>query len=121
MRERGLTEGKVALWSSVIFGAVHISNALGDGDLTAPCQAIAVSFAGYFFYLTRRASGGNVVDCRHPRPLRLSILSGTAILADQQGGYVWDGRRLLAYVLVGVLLIVRRHRIEPEPAHTVQG
>ena len=27
LRTHGLTEGKVALWSSVIFGAVHLSNA----------------------------------------------------------------------------------------------
>ena len=121
LRERGLTEGKVALWSSVIFGAVHISNALGDGHLSSALpQAIAVSFAGYFFYLTRRASGGNVVNSVIHGLFDFSILSGTAILADQ-GGYVGMGAALLAYVVVGVLLIVRRHRIEPEPAHTVQG
>ena len=27
LRDHGLTEGKVALWSSIIFGAVHLSNA----------------------------------------------------------------------------------------------
>ena len=60
LRGHGLTEGKVALWSSTIFGAVHISNALtGDVSKALP-QAIAVSFAGYFFYLMRRVSGGNV-------------------------------------------------------------
>ena len=57
LRAHGLTEGRVALWSSIIFGAVHISNALtGDVSKALP-QAIAVSFAGYFFYLIRRVSG----------------------------------------------------------------
>ena len=31
LRAHGLTEGRVALWSSVIFGAVHLTNAIGDG------------------------------------------------------------------------------------------
>ncbi|WP_257136664.1 CPBP family intramembrane glutamic endopeptidase [Streptomyces sp. f150] len=30
-KRAGLSEGKVALWSSVVFGAVHISNAFGEG------------------------------------------------------------------------------------------
>lgn len=47
LRSHGLTEGRVALWSSVVFGAVHVSNAL-TGDLSkALPQAIAVSFAAY--------------------------------------------------------------------------
>ena len=29
LRDRGLTEGKVAVWSSVVFGAAHLTNALG--------------------------------------------------------------------------------------------
>jgi hypothetical protein len=47
-----LTEGKVALYSSVIFGAVHLSNALATGT-----SAIFVSFTGYMLYLTRRWAG----------------------------------------------------------------
>ena len=42
LRDHGLTEGKVALWSSVIFGAVHLSNALGP--YKAVPQAIAVAW-----------------------------------------------------------------------------
>ena len=57
LRANGLTEGRVALWSSVIFGAAHLVNALSAGG-AAVGQAIAVSFAGYFFYLTRRVSAG---------------------------------------------------------------
>ena len=68
-REHGLSEARVALWSSVVFGAVHLTNALSSGG-AAVGQAIAVSFAGYFFYLTRRVSGGLLVPAVS-RPVRL--------------------------------------------------
>ena len=121
LREHGLTERKVALWSSVVFGAVHISNALGGGQVSrALPQAVAVSFAGYFFYLTRRASGGNVVNSVIHGMFDFSILSGTVILADQ-GAYIGMIGAILSYVVVGVLLVVRRRRIEPDPAPARQG
>ena len=90
LRDHGLTEGKVALWSSVIFGAVHLTNAIGHGAQAIP-QAVAVSFAGYFFYLTRRVSGGNVLNSVLHGLFDLSIITGTAIVVDQ-GGYVGDAR-----------------------------
>lgn len=55
-RRMRLTEGNVALYSSVIFGAVHLSNALATGT-SAIFQAIVVSFTGYMLYLTRRWAG----------------------------------------------------------------
>ncbi|HMJ75696.1 MAG TPA: CPBP family glutamic-type intramembrane protease, partial [Iamia sp.] len=61
LRDHGLAERKVALWSSLVFGAVHLSNAVGRGAGAIP-QAVAVSFAGYFFYLIRRVSKGNVAN-----------------------------------------------------------
>ncbi|WP_017934448.1 CPBP family intramembrane glutamic endopeptidase [Nocardioides sp. Iso805N] len=115
LRSHGLTEGKVALWSSIIFGAVHISNAL-TGDLSkALPQAIAVSFAGYFFYLIRRVSGGNVLNSIIHGMFDFSILTGTALLVDQ-GAYAGSAAAILAYVIVAVVLIIRRKSIEPAPA-----
>lgn len=111
LRSHGLTEGRVALWSSVIFGAVHISNALtGDVSKALP-QAIAVSFAGYFFYLARRVSGGNVVNSILHGMFDFSILTGTAIVVDQSP-YLGSAAAILAYLIVAILLIVRRRRIE---------
>ena len=55
-RRMGLTEARVALYSSVVFGAVHLSNALATGT-SAIFQAIIVSFTGYMLYLTRRWAG----------------------------------------------------------------
>lgn len=117
LRSHGLTEGRVALWSSVVFGAVHISNALTGDIRQALPQAIAVSFAGYFFYLIRRVSGGNVANSVIHGLFDFSIITGTAIAVDQ-GGYVGSLAAILAYPIVGVLLLVRRHRIEPAPSAT---
>ncbi len=61
LRKHGLREGGVALWSSLIFGAAHLTNVFSSG-LSALPQALIVSFAGYFFYLVRRVSRGNVLN-----------------------------------------------------------
>ena len=114
LRSHGLTEGRVALWSSVVFGAVHISNALtGDVGRALP-QAIAVSFAGYFFYLVRRVSGGNALNSVIHGLFDFSILSATAIAVDQ-GAYLGSLAAVAAYLVVGTVLVVRRRHIEPAP------
>jgi len=108
-RVNGFSEGRVALWSSVVFGAVHLTNALSTGG-TAVTQAIAVSFAGYFFYLTRRVSGGLVVPAVLHGLFDFSILSG-AVAGDAT--YAGAIAAILAYPVVAVILLVGRHRIEP--------
>ena len=112
LRSHGLTESRVALWSSIIFGLVHISNALTGEVSKALPQAIAVSFAGYFFYLIRRVSGGNVLNSVIHGLFDFSIITGTTILIDQEP-YTGSAAAIAAYLIIGVLLIVRRHRIEP--------
>jgi membrane protease YdiL (CAAX protease family) len=74
-RANGYPEAKVALWSSVVFGAVHLTNAISTGG-AAVGQAIAVSFAGYFLYLTRRVSGGLLVPAVIHGLFDFSITSG---------------------------------------------
>ncbi len=117
LRSHGLTEGKVAFWSSVIFGAVHLTNALGHGAQAIP-QALAVSFAGYFFYLTRRVSRSNVVNSVLHGLFDFSLLTGTAVFVDQDP-YLGSAAAILAYLIVGAVLLVRRHRIEPELAAAI--
>lgn len=56
LRDAGLSEGKVALYSSVIFGLAHATNLFTEG-LSAIPQVLTTAVAGYFFYLTRRVSG----------------------------------------------------------------
>lgn len=111
LRNHGLREGQVALWSSVIFGAVHLSNIFGHGASAVP-QAIIVSLAGYFFYLTRRVSGSNALNSVLHGLFDFALLSGSAILLDQ-GGYVGSVAPILAYPIIAIVLIVKRHKIEP--------
>ncbi|GGF18873.1 CPBP family intramembrane glutamic endopeptidase [Williamsia phyllosphaerae] len=110
LRDRGLTEGKVALWSSVIFGAVHLSNAIGHGASAIP-QAIAVSLAGYFFYLIRRVSRGNALNSIIHGLFDFSILSGTSILVDQDT-YPGSLAPILLYPVLGLALFFARRHIE---------
>lgn len=111
LRERGLTEGRVALWSSVIFGAVHLSNVVGHG-LSALPQALIVSLAGYFFYLMRRVSGSIVLNSVVHGLFDFTLLSGTAILVDQ-AGYPGALLPILLYPVLAVVLLAGRRRIEP--------
>ena len=76
-----------------------------------------MSFAGYFFYLTRRVSGSNVVNSILHGLFDFSILSGTAVLVDQDP-YLGSLAAILAYLVVGGVLLARRHRIEPATAET---
>ena len=57
LRSNGFTEGKVALWSTVIFGLAHATNLFTEGP-KAFLQVVTTIVAGYFFYLIRRRSGG---------------------------------------------------------------
>ncbi len=112
LRRHGLREGQVALWSSVIFGVVHLSNALGHGGASAIPQAIVVSLAGYFFYLTRRVSGSNAVNSVLHGLFDFALLSGTSILVDQPF-YPGTFAPILAYPVLAVILLVKRRAIEP--------
>ncbi|RDH78064.1 CPBP family intramembrane metalloprotease [Mycolicibacterium moriokaense] len=55
-RTAGMTEGWVALWTSVVFGLAHSTNIFSEGVAAIP-QVLTTTVAGYFFYLTRRVSG----------------------------------------------------------------
>ncbi|MEU4315486.1 CPBP family intramembrane glutamic endopeptidase [Nocardia sp. NPDC024068] len=111
LRRHGLTEGRVALWSSVVFGAVHLSNVVGHGISALP-QAIMVSLAGYFFYLIRRVSRSNAVNSTIHGLFDFSLLSGTAILVEQKS-YVGTLLPILVYPVLAIILFVKRHDIEP--------
>lgn len=109
-RRMGLTEGRVALYTSLVFGAVHLSNALGTG-VAAIEQAIAVSVTGYFLYLTRRWAGviwfAMVVHASQD----FALLSGQiGVDADPSVASILV---VLTMIGLGILVWVRRKRIEP--------
>ena len=87
LRRMHLSEGKVALWSSVIFGLAHIANLIG-GNPGALAQALIVSLAGYFFYLIRRVSRSNILNSVLHGFFDFTILSSTAILPQSQQPHV---------------------------------
>ena len=110
-RRMHLTEGKVALYSSVIFGAVHLSNALATGS-SAIAQAIVVSFTGYMLYLTRRWAGTIWLAMPVHGSQDFVILSGQ-IGVDAEASPL---AIVLFPTMIGlaILLYRRRHRIDPE-------
>lgn len=109
-RRMGLTEARVALYSSVVFGAVHLSNALATGA-SAIGQAIAVSLTGYFLYLTRRWAGVIWVAMVVHGSQDFLILSGQAG-GDAEASPL---SLLVLPAMVGLAILVwrRRDRIDP--------
>jgi uncharacterized protein len=108
-RVNGFGEGKVALWTSVVFGLVHLSNFFGGEGGRAIVQAAVVSLAGYFFYLVRRVSHGNVLN---------SVLHGLfdfTLLSSFIGDDPYPGAfaPMAVYVILGIVLLLRRRHIEP--------
>ncbi|MGW5522281.1 CPBP family glutamic-type intramembrane protease [Gordonia sp. NPDC003950] len=112
LRQHGLREGQVALWSSLIFGVVYLSNAFTGGGAGSIAQAAIVSVAGYFFYLTRRVSGSNALNSVMHGLFDFSLLTGAAILLNQQA-YLGTFAPLLAYPILAIVLLVKRRSIEP--------
>ena len=110
-RRMQLTEGKVALYSSVVFGAVHLSNALATGS-SAIAQAVVVSFTGYMLYLTRRWAGSIWLAMPVHGSQDFVILSGQ-IGVDAEASPL---AIVLFPTMIGlaILLYRRRHRIDPE-------
>jgi hypothetical protein len=116
-RVNGSSEGRVALWTSIIFGASHLTNVFSAGG-GAIAQAVIVTFAGYFFYLTRRVSGTLILGAVLHGLFDFSLLSGS--VGDDEV-YLGSGAAILAYVVLGTILLVRRRRIEPSPAVVAEG
>jgi membrane protease YdiL (CAAX protease family) len=109
-RRMGLTEGKVALYSSVAFGAVHLSNALGTGT-SAIFQAVVVSFTGYMLYLTRRWAGVIWLAMPVHASQDFLILSGQVGVDPEATPLSF----LVLPVMIGLAILLwrRRRRIEP--------
>lgn len=114
-RRAGLTEGKVALYSSLVFGLVHVSNAFGEGA-QALLQALIVSTSGYFFYLCLRVGGIILLPMLVHGLWDTSLISN--LVGDKPQASVGMLLILLLQIALIVVLFVKRHKIEPVlPAH----
>ncbi|GAA3091179.1 CPBP family intramembrane metalloprotease [Streptomyces roseofulvus] len=109
-KRAGLSEGQVALWSSVVFGVVHVSNAFGEGA-QAVLQAVIVSTSGYFFYLCLRVGGVLLLPMLVHGMWDFSLVSNT-VGADPKTSPGMVLPILLQVVLI-VLVIVKRRTVEP--------
>ncbi|GAA5607962.1 CPBP family intramembrane glutamic endopeptidase [Streptomyces griseus] len=109
-KRAGLSEGKVALWSSVVFGVVHVSNAFGEGA-QAILQAVIVSTSGYFFYLCLRVGSTILLPMLVHGLWDFSLISNT-VGADPKTSPGMILPILLQIALI-VLVIVKRRTVEP--------
>jgi membrane protease YdiL (CAAX protease family) len=113
-RDAGFTEGKVALWTSVIFGAVHMTNVFTEGP-GAFLQAAVVSITGYFFYLSRRSFGTILVPVIIHGLYDFSIFSH-AIGLDENKGDVQSLVPMLIGLILFIVVFSRFKKIEPDTA-----
>ena len=113
LRDNGMSEHRVALWSSLIFGAAHITNLISEGP-AAIMQVIVVSVSGFFFYLSYRVAGTIVV------PILLHALWDFSLFSHNVGEVdpspnLRQGIPMLANIVLVVVLFLRRDKIEPSP------
>ena len=109
-RRAGFTEGKVALYSSIVFGLAHVSNAIGQGA-QALIQAAIVSTSGYFFYLCLRVGGVILLPMLVHGMWDVGLLSN--LVGDKRDASVGMGLFILLQVALIVVLIVKRRTVEP--------
>ncbi|MFJ4899576.1 CPBP family intramembrane glutamic endopeptidase [Streptomyces sp. NPDC088727] len=114
-KRAGFSEGKVALWSSVIFGLAHVSNAIGQGA-QAILQALIVCTSGYFFYLCLRVGGVILL------PMLVHGLWDTSLISTLIGTepvvYLGTIVILVLQVALIVVLVVRRRAVNPTRTST---
>ncbi|GLZ38828.1 CPBP family intramembrane glutamic endopeptidase [Actinokineospora sp. NBRC 105648] len=109
-RTNGFSEGRAALWSSVVFGLAHATNLISAGP-KAFVQVLVTAVAGYVFYLIRRRSGGLLVPAVLHGLWDFSLLSGAVVPGRTYAGSVIV---VIGLVVLIVVVLVRRGHVEPE-------
>jgi uncharacterized protein len=110
-RVNGYSEGKVALWSSVLFGLSHATNFFSVGRI-AFLQVLAAAVAGYLLYLIRRLGGGLMLPVMVHGLRDFGLF--TSRLGEDGAVYAGTGLFVLADLVIVVILLVRRRQIELE-------
>lgn len=111
-RTNGFTEGKVALWSTVLFGLAHATNLISEGP-TVFIQVLTTIVAGYFLYIIRRRTGGLLVPALIHGLWDFSLISGQ-VTPDHT--YPLSLLAIVTMLVLAIVLVVRRRHIEPEGA-----
>jgi hypothetical protein len=108
-RSNGFAEGKVALWSSVIFGLAHSANLISTGP-KALVQVLVAALSGYFLYLIRRRSRGLLVPALIHGLWDFSLISAAVVPGK---GYAGPVLNVFALLVLAVVVVVRRRLVEP--------
>ena len=114
MRRHAWTEGRVASWSSVLFGAVHLTKRVSYHRDLRGRPGRRRQLRGYFFYLIRRVSRSNLANSIIHGLFDFTILSGTAIIAKGDDPYLGASLSLTGSTSRRrhPASLVRRHHIE---------
>jgi hypothetical protein len=87
---------------------------LADRGLAFTLVLLVVAmFVGFFFYLIRRVSRSNILNSVLHGLFDFTIISGTQIIPAGTQAYPGALLAVLVYVICGIVLLVRRNRIEP--------
>jgi membrane protease YdiL (CAAX protease family) len=108
LRDQGMRETRVALWSSLLFGAVHITNIITEGP-SAIAQVIVVSVSGFFFYLVLRVSGTLVLGMFIHALWDFSLFSASVGPEGETNPLSFIG--IMVNIVLAIVLLVRRHHI----------
>ncbi len=108
-RANGFAEAKVALWTCVLFGLAHATNLFSEGP-RALIQVLVTAVAGYFFYLIRRVSKGLMVAAVLHGLWDFGLISGSVVASKFYPGAIVF---ILADIILALIVLIRRHRIEP--------
>ena len=112
-RRAGFTEGKVALWTCVLFGLAHSTNLFTEG-ISALTQVLTTVVAGYFFYLIRRVSGLLIVPMVVHGLWDFGLLTNTLSTPPAFGSAAF----ILADVVLAIVALVTIRKVFPRRVAT---
>ena len=112
-RQHGCREWTVALWTSVIFGVSHGTNAVVTGEIVdALVQIVLTTGTGFVFYLVMRGTGALAMAMLFHGLWDFGALS-TQVDPANPSPLVNLAAVALAVILVGVLIFRRRLGLTP--------
>lgn len=112
-RRAGFSEGKVALWTCVLFGLAHSTNIFSEG-ISALTQVLVTAVAGYFFYVIRRVSGMLIVSMTIHGLWDFGLFTNTLSATPGIGVIAF----ILADVALAIVAIVTIRKVFPRPIST---